>query len=188
MKVDDGIHRNYTPFESFNDTLFPLVDVTANLISYTRMDPATSTASAYQAFIIIGVIAEILRWTSWLSYGGWRLDGKTQLSDYPIVGHVACNLLHAVFSNIPIIAVLSFIGASNGGLGAWSTVGMVASVFNCMRSFINMGKLQDYLNDTSRKEAQVARMEAEAAKRIHPVAEDDPAWDRKQKDKNSVLK
>ena len=45
-----------------------------------------------------------------------------------------------------------------------------------MRSFIHMGKLQEYLNDHQRKLGQAERRQEEKKRQIHPDAEDDPSW------------
>ena len=135
--VDDGVQRNYTRFGTFNDMAFPIADVITDMIYYDVLDPTTVAAATYFIIMFVGVSAEILRWLTFLSYFDWKQKGNTKLSDYPIVGHVACNLIHAVCCDIPIICLLTVIALNSGGLGKLGVISMFFSILNMVSGFMH---------------------------------------------------
>jgi hypothetical protein len=141
--VDDGIHRTYTNLETFYDIFFPLLDVGLQFAVYTTLGGNTFE-STYFSFAAIGVVVEIFRIATMICYIDWKLEGNTSMADYPIVGHVLCNLCHAFFCDVPICAMYTIMAVDDGGgMPVINIVSMMVLILNTMRAFIHMGKMKD---------------------------------------------
>jgi hypothetical protein len=170
--VDDGIQRNYTPLESFYDLFFPLLDIASDF-TLLIMDPENPLAGTFSTFAILGVVFEIGRALTMISYIDWKMMGNTSMKDYPIVGHVFFNLLHSLLCDVPIAGILTIMAVTDesGGMPIVNVVCLMCSILNLMRAFIHMNTMKDFLDDLTIKALQNARRKAEDCKKIRPSEE-----------------